>query len=135
MEDVITAEQQALREQEEALMRENEEAQRLEDEANLTKGMEDAARGAEKDVLLATNELSQLNHAARGQSKVLFAPCYPRVIYEEGASITVQTPLLPSAPPKRDALALQDRILITTLPIFTGTWIGTGTELFRSEQV
>ncbi|KAK7428917.1 histone methyltransferase set2 [Neonectria magnoliae] len=42
MEDVMSAEQQALREQEEALMRENEEAQRLDDEANRTKGMEDA---------------------------------------------------------------------------------------------
>ncbi|KAF7544274.1 hypothetical protein G7Z17_g10086 [Cylindrodendrum hubeiense] len=42
MEDVMGAEQQALREQEEALMRENEEAQRLEDEANRAKGMNDA---------------------------------------------------------------------------------------------
>ncbi|KAH6984887.1 hypothetical protein BKA56DRAFT_481002 [Ilyonectria sp. MPI-CAGE-AT-0026] len=40
MEDVMGAEQQALREQEEALMRENEEAQRLEDEANRSKGMD-----------------------------------------------------------------------------------------------
>ncbi|KAF5027887.1 hypothetical protein F66182_28 [Fusarium sp. NRRL 66182] len=65
MEDVVTAEQQALREQEEALMRENEEAQRLEDEANLTSGMENATRGAEKDMLDASNELSQLKHEAR----------------------------------------------------------------------
>lgn len=42
MEDVMGAEQQALREQEEALMRENEEAQRLEDEANRSKGMDNA---------------------------------------------------------------------------------------------
>ncbi|KAI5459873.1 hypothetical protein BGZ63DRAFT_359398 [Mariannaea sp. PMI_226] len=42
IEEVITAEQQALREQEEALMRENEEAERLDEEANKIKGMEDA---------------------------------------------------------------------------------------------
>lgn len=42
MEDVVTAEQQALREQEEALMRENEEAERLEEEANRARGMGDA---------------------------------------------------------------------------------------------
>ncbi|KAF4977355.1 hypothetical protein FZEAL_6127 [Fusarium zealandicum] len=62
MEDVIIAEQQALREQEEDLVRENEEAQRLEDEANRTKGMEEAAQGAEMDVLIASNELSRMNH-------------------------------------------------------------------------
>ncbi|KAI7770134.1 hypothetical protein LZL87_002505 [Fusarium oxysporum] len=66
MEGVVNAEQQALREQEEALMRENEEAQRLEDEANHTKDLEDATRGAEKDLLDASNELSRLNHEARG---------------------------------------------------------------------
>ncbi|KAK2928499.1 hypothetical protein FoTM2_011361 [Fusarium oxysporum f. sp. vasinfectum] len=58
--------EQALREQEEALMRENEEAQRLEDEANHTKDLEDATRGAEKGLLDASNELSRLNHEARG---------------------------------------------------------------------
>lgn len=61
MKDVITAEQQALREQEEALMRENEEAQRLDDEANLTKDMEDVTNLAEKEILAASNEISQLN--------------------------------------------------------------------------
>lgn len=66
MEDVITAEQQALREQEEALMRENEEAQRLEDEANRTKCTEDAIRGAEEDAPIASNEPSQLSHEAQG---------------------------------------------------------------------
>ncbi|KAH7143930.1 hypothetical protein EDB81DRAFT_935382 [Dactylonectria macrodidyma] len=45
MDDNMGAEQQALREQEEALMRENEEAQRLEDEANRKKGLDDALAG------------------------------------------------------------------------------------------
>ncbi|KAJ4264908.1 histone methyltransferase set2 [Fusarium torreyae] len=66
MEGVVTAEQQALREQEEALMRENEEAQRLEDEANHTKDVEIATRDTEKEILDASNELSRLNHEARG---------------------------------------------------------------------
>ncbi|KAF5683612.1 histone-lysine n-methyltransferase H3 lysine-36 specific [Fusarium circinatum] len=66
MEGVVNAEQQALREQEEALMRENEEAQRLEDEANHSKDLEDATRGAGKDLLDVSNELSRLNHEARG---------------------------------------------------------------------
>ncbi|UPK93453.1 hypothetical protein LCI18_004388 [Fusarium solani-melongenae] len=68
MEDVITAEQQALREQEEALVRENEEAQRLEDEANRTKCTEDAIRGAEEDAPIASNEPSQLSHEAQGSA-------------------------------------------------------------------
>lgn len=68
MENVMTAEQQALREQEEALVRENEEAQRLEDEANRTKCTEDATRGAEKDAPLASNEPSQLSHEAQGSA-------------------------------------------------------------------
>ncbi|KAM5345386.1 hypothetical protein ACJ41O_011248 [Fusarium nematophilum] len=66
MEDVMTAEQQALREQEEALVRENEEAQRLEDEANRTKGMEKAANDAQNDVLIASDGISKLGHPAQG---------------------------------------------------------------------
>ncbi|SPJ75930.1 related to histone-lysine N-methyltransferase [Fusarium torulosum] len=66
MEDIVTAEQQALREQEEALMRENEEAQRLDDEANHTRDLQDATRSAEKDILDASHEVSRLNHEARG---------------------------------------------------------------------
>ncbi|KAG5665179.1 hypothetical protein KAF25_009304 [Fusarium avenaceum] len=66
MEDVVTAEQEALREQEEALMRENEEAQRLDDEANHTKDLEDATRSAEKEILDASHEVSRLDHKARG---------------------------------------------------------------------
>ncbi|CEI68465.1 unnamed protein product [Fusarium venenatum] len=65
MDEVVTAEQKALREQEEALMRENEEAQRLEDEAHHTKGLEDATRNAEKDRLDASDEMSRLNNEAR----------------------------------------------------------------------
>ena len=60
MEDVITAEQQFFREQEEALMRENEEAQRLEDEANETKHLEEAAQTAQKDIMNASQEVSAL---------------------------------------------------------------------------
>lgn len=67
MDDVVTAEQEALREQEEALMRENEEAQRLEDEAHHTKDLEVATRDAEKDILDASNEISRLNHMAGSQ--------------------------------------------------------------------
>ena len=66
MDGVVTAEQEALREQEEALMRENEEAQRLEDEAHHTKDLEDATRNAEKDILGASDEISRLNHQGRG---------------------------------------------------------------------
>ncbi|KAF7553087.1 hypothetical protein G7046_g7193 [Stylonectria norvegica] len=55
MEDIVTAEQQALREQEEALMRENEEAQRLEDEANKTKQLENGAQDAQQDISAAVN--------------------------------------------------------------------------------
>lgn len=62
MEDVIIAEQQALREQEEALMRENEEAQRLEDEANKTKELEDATKSIQKDIMHASNEISKYKH-------------------------------------------------------------------------
>ncbi|KAJ4324191.1 histone methyltransferase set2 [Fusarium piperis] len=68
MEDIMTAEQQALREQEEALMRENEEAQRLEDEANRTKGTEYAIRDAKEDTSIASNEPSQLSHEAQGST-------------------------------------------------------------------
>jgi len=66
MDGVVTAEQESLREQEEALMMENEEAQRLEDEAHHTKDLEDATRNAEKDILGASNEISRLNHQGRG---------------------------------------------------------------------
>lgn len=68
MEDVITAEQQFLREQEEALMRENEEAQRLDDEANKTKKLEEAAPIAQNDIINALNKISEITQAAAQES-------------------------------------------------------------------
>ncbi|CAM1502981.1 Fc.00g077570.m01.CDS01 [Cosmosporella sp. VM-42] len=65
MEDVMTAEQLALREQEEALVRENEEAQRLEDEANHTKELEQAAETAQYNISKASQELSKLLQDAK----------------------------------------------------------------------
>lgn len=68
MEDVMTAEQQFLREQEEALMRENEEAQRLDDEANKTKKLEEAAPIAQNDIINALNKISEITQAAAQES-------------------------------------------------------------------
>ena len=53
LEDAMTSEQLAMREQEEALMKENEEAQRLEDEATKTKFMEDATKDLQRELATA----------------------------------------------------------------------------------
>ncbi|KAH7326393.1 hypothetical protein B0I35DRAFT_347868 [Stachybotrys elegans] len=60
LEESMTSEERALREQEEDLMRENEEAQRLDDEANRTKIMEDTAGEMRHDLmaLQADNRVS-----------------------------------------------------------------------------
>lgn len=68
MEDVLSDEQQALREQEEALMRENEEAQRLEDEARKTGETEKTAEVIQKEITAATDEVAGLEQQHDGSS-------------------------------------------------------------------